>query len=163
MRWGHWISSKAAQVALTFFIFVSCIFILGFVADPIISAYVDPVGWVANDVFGDGDDYSSLRYNRAFVEEHRRMDALDSGGWVEHFGKGFASLGVLGFLKMLWGLGPIQWLNVRSGGLFGGSTRRMGNTGRDRVSQLNWFVLAVGVCTFLFVREGSFLPFMRRR
>ena len=37
LTWGAWISSTASQIALTLLIFVLAMFVLGFVADPILS------------------------------------------------------------------------------------------------------------------------------
>lgn len=152
VKWGRWISSKVAQLMLTVAIFLSAVFLLGFIADPIISAYTDPVGSIMDGIFGE-DDYSP-RFDTRFNDRRWEHELGEKSGWVEHFLKGFASLGVLGFLKMLWGLSPLNWLNLRGGGIFSGGRVRMGNTGRARAANVSWLVLLIGVCTFLFVSAG---------
>ena len=145
MRWGRWISSKATQIGLTLVILLLAIFLLGFVADPIINLYVDPVNTIAsaplqgtkNPKWGD-TGYSS-----------RYLD--DDATWGEHFVKGFASLGVLGFVKMFFSLSPWYWLNWRGSGFNFGRGARTGTTGRDRATNISWIVLIVGVCAFLYV------------
>ena len=47
LTWGSWISSTSAQVGLTVGIFLAAMFALGFVADPIINLYLDPVSTIA--------------------------------------------------------------------------------------------------------------------
>jgi len=63
--------------------------------------------------------------------------------WYEHFAKGFASMGVLGFLKVLVA-NPFSYFR------FGGSGRGR-NTARDRVEQVSWVIIVFGVGTFLAV------------
>lgn len=137
MQWGRWISSSATQVALTVLIFVTALFFLGFVADPIINFYSDP--WA---IFSSRPLENLRSRNFALADE-------DAYTWPEHFAKGLASLGVLGFLQYLLTLSPWHWLrwNVRSGGI--GSGR--GTTGRDRVQNISWIVIAIGVVVFLWV------------
>ena len=138
---------------LTIVIFFGAVFLLGFVADPIINTYVDPVGTIASIPYAE----EGPRYDRRHWDTRRRQWEQDEqGGWSEHFLKGFASLGVLGFLKMLWASGPIHWLRMGGGGWGGGS--RVGSTGRDRVANISWIVLVVGVCTFLFVSLTTIQP-----
>lgn len=63
--------------------------------------------------------------------------------WAEHFFKGFAGLGVVGFLKVIIA-SPFNYFR------FGG--RRRGRmTGRDRAEQVSWIVIAIGVATVLGV------------
>ncbi|KAF2089775.1 hypothetical protein K490DRAFT_5556, partial [Saccharata proteae CBS 121410] len=133
MNWGRIISSTAAQLVLTVSIFLMVTFMLGFVADPIINLYLDPLGTVVP--FAAEDDYA---YSRA-------ADELDDG-WLFHFLKGFAGLGILSFAKFLL-TNPLRWMNFRIGG---GGTVRTGNTGRDRLSNISWVVVAIGVATFLY-------------
>ena len=142
MQWGRWISSGAMQVALTILIFITALFFLGFVADPIINFYSDP--WA---IFSSRPLEKLRSRNFALLDE-------DVYTWPEHFAKGLASLGVLGFLQYLLTLSPWHWLrwNVRSGGI--GSGR--GNTGRDRVQNISWIVIAIGVVVFLWVSNGKY-------
>ncbi|PNS15662.1 hypothetical protein CAC42_4114 [Sphaceloma murrayae] len=133
MNWAHWIGSTAAQVVLTITIFVLATFLLGYVADPIINAYLDPIS-VVSYPFEDQDQYH-------YYEE-------ESGTWLEHFVKGFASLGLLGFIKFFFTLSPWQWFNIRGNAMMGGG--RAGATGRDRMQQISWFAVIVGIVTVLF-------------
>lgn len=136
LTWSAWISSTAAQVGLTLFIFFAAMFILGFVADPIINLYLDPVTTIATA----GGPTGSLVYDE------------DVTGWTEHFVKGLASLGLLGFAKFLLTLSPWHWFNMRGTGVYvGGSGGRAGGgTGRDRLAQLSWITILVGIATFLY-------------
>lgn len=79
--------------------------------------------------------------------EHVPFVEDDESGWVEHFAKGFASLGLLGFVKVIFTLGPWNWFNIRQ--FLGGG--RAANTGRDRMANVTWVVIVLGVCTFLYV------------
>ncbi|KAK3706391.1 hypothetical protein LTR37_012769 [Vermiconidia calcicola] len=135
LSYGRWISSTAAQVGLTVLIFVIAMFALGFVADPIINIYLDPVNTIANA----GGPTGSL----IFEEE--------AAGWTEHFVKGLASLGLLGFAKFLLTLSPWHWFNMRGTGVYmGGSGARAGTTGRDRLNQLSWITIVIGICTVVY-------------
>lgn len=147
MRWGRWISSKATQIGLTLVIFLIAIFLLGFVADPIINLYVDPLNTIASAPLPSQKNpkWDDVRYED------------DDSTWGEHFVKGFASLGVLGFVKMFFSLSPWHWLNWRGSGLSFGSGGRAGTTGRDRAANISWVVLIVGVCTFLYVSSLSLI------
>jgi hypothetical protein len=71
--------------------------------------------------------------------------------WYEHFAKGFASMGVLGFLKVLLA-SPFSYFRLGGGG--------RGRTGRDRVEQVSWIIIIVGVGTFLAVSSLSILLHM---
>lgn len=121
---GRFIGSIATQITLTALILILFVFVLGFVADPIISLYVDPWGFLSP--FSRSDHY--------YFEDDEPCT------WYEHFAKGFASMGVLGFLKALLA-SPISFFR-----LGGGRTR---NTGRDRYEQVSWMIILIGVGTFL--------------
>ena len=63
--------------------------------------------------------------------------------------KGLTSLGLLGFIKVIFFLGPSSWWNLRNSGLLGsGGGRPGGGSGRDRLGQLGWIVVLVGVLNF---------------
>lgn len=112
------------------------VFALGFVADPIINLYLDPVGTIASPLSTNPyDDYDYYEYEEA--------------GWLEHFFKGFASLGLVGCIKVVFAMGPWHWLSFRN--IVGGGGARNATTGRDRVANISWALVAVGVITFLFV------------
>jgi hypothetical protein len=125
----------AAQITLTALILVVIIFILGFVADPIIGLYVDPWSYMP------WSSWSKPSYGYYFEDD-------EPSTWYEHFAKGFASMGVLGFLKVLLA-SPFSYFRFGGGG---GRAR----TGRDRVEQVSWIIILVGVGTFLAVS----LPFL---
>lgn len=126
MGWANWIASRSAQITLTLLILLFAVFLLGFVADPIINLYLDPLG--AFSMFSSAPAY--------YYED----DAPHT--WAEHFFKGFAGLGVVGFLKVLLA-SPFNYFR------FGGTRRRGRVTGRDRAEQVSWIVIAIGVATVL--------------
>ncbi|KAH0543897.1 hypothetical protein FGG08_001798 [Glutinoglossum americanum] len=113
-------------------------FLLGFVADPIINLYLDPYTTVSSVPL------SKLGAKSEPVAEY------EPASWLEHFLKGLASLGLLSFMKVLWMLGPSGWWNLRSSGLIGGGGRAAGGTGRDRLASISWIVVLIGVGTFLW-------------
>jgi len=134
MAWGSVISSTVSQVGLTLAICLILVFLLGFIADPIINLYLDPLATISS---------VGLTTPSIVIEQ-------EPGLWVEHFAKGFASLSLLGFAKFLIGLSPLQWLNVRGSSVIMGRSS-MGGTGRDRLHQISWFTLGVGTITVLWV------------
>jgi len=107
-------------------IFIACSFALGYVADPIINLYLDP--------------YDTLAHGSQSL-----LPADEPVTWTEHFIKGFASLGLVGFAKFLLTLSPWQMYNMRTS-VGGGRT-----TGRDRMAQISWIAVAVGIFTFIWV------------
>ncbi|KAJ4297872.1 hypothetical protein N0V90_005771 [Kalmusia sp. IMI 367209] len=113
------------------------IFLLGFVADPIINMYVDP--------------WSYLMPWR--TSEYYYYDDDEPVTWYEHFAKGFASMGVLGFLKALLA-SPLQLFRIRGG--------RGRTTARDRYEQVSWIVILIGVGTFLFAVYRGVRAWSRR-
>lgn len=140
MQWGRWISSTTTQIILTVSIFFFALFFMGFVADPIINLYVDPYSFLTTaplSKFGE-------RMEPIFTDDNIPT-------WTEHFIKGLASLGLLGFVKVLFALSPWQWWNLRSSGIMNGGGGRSGNTGRDRLANISWIVVLIGVGTFLWV------------
>jgi hypothetical protein len=110
---------------LTLLIFLVSIFLLGFVADPIINMYLDPVDTIATR----GGPTGSLIYED------------EPASWIEHWLKGMSALGLLGFAKFMFTLSPFY---IRTPSL-GRNT-----TGRDRLQQLGWIALLIGISTFLF-------------
>ena len=144
MAWGRAISSKATQIFLTIFILFFAMFALGFVADPIINLYLDPYSTLAS---------GSLSKVTTKIELILSDD--DEPTWTEHFLKGLASLGLLSFIKVLLALSPWQWWNLRSSGIMSGGSRA-GANGRDRMANISWIVVLIGVGTFLWVRVSCF-------
>ncbi|GAB1215590.1 hypothetical protein ATERTT37_004781 [Aspergillus terreus] len=131
LKWAHWIGSTLAQLALTVVILICTVFLLGFVADPILNYYLDPVGAIYSDI----------------LEPDPVLPADETSSWVEHFAKGLASLGVLSFIKAMFALSPWNFFNTRSSVVFGNGR----TTGRNRVASISWIVILVGVVTFLWV------------
>jgi len=109
------------------------IFVFGFIADPIINLYLDPYDTITSLPTGGPD---AIHFED------------DEGSWVEHFIKGLASLGLLGFVKVFFAMSPWHWWNLRQTGIIGGGRAR-GGTGRDRMENISWTVVIIGVVTFL--------------
>ncbi|KAJ5577499.1 Zinc finger RING-CH-type [Penicillium hispanicum] len=121
LTWARWISSAATQILLTFAILLLTIFLLGFIADPIIDLYLGPL----DDIYDELDD--------------------EEASWLEHLLKGLAALGFVSFFRAIFAFSPLHW-NMR-----GSSVVTSGrSTGRNRVASLNWLVIMVGIGTFLW-------------
>ncbi|KAI9791413.1 MAG: hypothetical protein M1816_003981 [Peltula sp. TS41687] len=146
MRWASWISSTGTQITLTLTILCLAMFLLGFIADPIINLYLDPYNTISSSV-----PLSRYKYNR-HGDPIIREDEYDSSttSWTEHFLKGLASLGLLSFIKVLVAMSPWQWWNLRNSGLMSGSGGRVGGSGRDRLASISWVVVLIGVGTFIW-------------
>lgn len=136
MKWSRYISSRLMQIVITLAIMLFTIFVFGFVADPIINLYLDPLDTITSIPSG---GIPAIQFED------------EGGSWIEHFVKGLASLGLLGFVKVFFALGPFQWFNIRHNGLLGGHRRRGG--GRDRLEDISWTVVIIGVVTFLAVSD----------
>lgn len=112
---------------------IAAVYLLGFVSEPIINTYLDP---------------PSLILNRPPLPTPGFRSAAGAlpevATWTEHMLRGVASLGLLGFLKVIYLLGPSSWWNLRNSGIGSG----MGRTGRDRAAQISWIVVAIGVVNF---------------
>lgn len=148
MRWSKWISSTVTQVLLTIFILFSTVFVLGFVADPIINLYFDPVGTLT---FSSGDQIPVA----VFAKD-------EDATWAEHILKGLASLGLLGFVKVIFAMSPWQWWNLRNSGIIGGGVRNGRATGRDRLESISWHLVAIGIATFLWAVWKAVRAWSRR-
>lgn len=138
MKWGHWISSAFTQLCLTLTILFVTIFVMGFVADPIINLYLDPFDTIVSmpSMGGRGPTLHIVD--------------TEANTWTEHLLKGLASLGMLGFVKIFFAMSPWHWWNVRQTGLFGGGGVRAG-TGRNRLQNISWTLVIIGVGAFLVV------------
>ncbi|KAF4265823.1 hypothetical protein LV164_003286 [Aspergillus fumigatus] len=112
----------------------STVFLLGFIADPIINLYVDPVETIVYKEFWEPSTASG------------GLPTETGPSWVEHFVKGLASLGLLSFIKAMLALSPWQWWNLRSSGVV--SSGR--TTGRSRAASISWIVILIGVGSFLW-------------
>ncbi|OOF94887.1 hypothetical protein ASPCADRAFT_208545 [Aspergillus carbonarius ITEM 5010] len=131
LQWAHWISSPLTQLGLTLIVLMFTIFLLGFVADPIINLYVDPTDPIIRSDLWDTRPVTST------LPEDKRTS------WTEHFVKGLASLGFLSFVKAIFALSSWHGLTLRGTGMLGGGR----NTGRNRVA---WLVIIIGVGSFLW-------------
>ncbi|KAI0885307.1 uncharacterized protein GGS22DRAFT_142111 [Annulohypoxylon maeteangense] len=137
MTWAQRIRSPIVALTLTMLILVITIFLLGFIADPILNLWIDPVGTIAESV------------TSGHVGLEDDVDVLGDSGWFIHFLKGLFSLGLLGFVKAFLVMSPWQWWNLRTSGIIGGGGRRAG-TGRDRMENINLVLVIIGVITFLY-------------
>jgi hypothetical protein len=130
ISWGRFIGSVGAQITLTVTIFLFSMFILGFIADPIIDFCLDPYGFLF--------PFFGTHSTPIYVNE-------DDSTWLAHFTKGFASLGMISFVKVMFA-SPVRVL-FRGTGL-GGTGRA---TGRDRITGITWVVILAGAATFVYV------------
>jgi hypothetical protein len=140
MRWSRWISSRFLQVFLTIAILFVTVFMFGFIADPIINLYLDPYETIISIPSGGSPSLLS--------ELH--LDDEDAT-WAEHFLKGLASLGLMGFAKALFTMSPFRWWSFRTNLGGGGGRRGRATTGRDRLEDISWSLVFIGVVTFLYV------------
>lgn len=122
---------------------------MGFVADPIINLYVDPLSIISSNPLSK----VTTKLDPIFTDD-------DVPTWTEHFVKGLASLGLLGFVKVIFALSPWHWMNVRSSGIM--RTTQTGNTGRDRLANVSWIVVVIGVGTFLWAVYKGVRAWSRR-
>ncbi|KAI0601894.1 hypothetical protein F4775DRAFT_539717, partial [Biscogniauxia sp. FL1348] len=136
LTWAQRVRSPLLTLALTVAILFITVFLLGFIADPILGLWLDPVGTIAETVISSNDD------------EFDYQDEAD--GWVEHFLKGIFSLGLLGFVKAFLAMSPWQWWNLRTSGIVGGGGARRAGTGRQRMENINLTLVLIGVVTFLY-------------
>ncbi|KAK2047431.1 hypothetical protein LZ31DRAFT_551259 [Colletotrichum somersetense] len=142
LSWAHRLQSTFAQILLTILIFVVSVFILGFIADPILNIWSDPIGTIADVAANVLEDIEAIQEPAPEILE-------EPGTWLEHFLKGFLSLGLLGFLKSILFMTPWQWWQLRSSGILGTPGRR-GGTGRARVENMNMALVFMGAVTFMW-------------
>ena len=135
MRWSRAITSTLTQIIITLAIMLTTIFVFGFIADPIINLYLDPYETITSLPTGG---------------THAIQFEDEESTWLEHFLKGMASLGLLGFVKVIFAMSPWHWWNLRNSGLLGGGRGRPAN-GRDRMENISWTVVIIGIVTFLAV------------
>ncbi|RAL08572.1 uncharacterized protein BO97DRAFT_376307 [Aspergillus homomorphus CBS 101889] len=137
LRWARWISSTVMQLALTLAILLFTVFLLGFIADPILNIFVDPVDPIVPPEI----------FNARSVKPMANILADDrKASWTEHYLKGVASLGLLSCIKSVFALSPWHGLTLRPSRFLGGSSSGR-NTGRNRVG---WLIIVIGVGTFLW-------------
>ncbi len=134
LGWARLLENPAAHFTITAMASLFLVFIFGYVADPIINLYIDP--------------YSATSTSRLWTPI-KVSDIGEDSSWLQHFYKGLASLGVLSFARVLFMANPWHWYNLRNSGLAHGTTRP-GATGQERVANISWVVLVIGVMTFLY-------------
>ena len=134
LGWARLLENPAAHFAITATVAFVLVFIFGYIADPIINLYIDP--------------YSATSTSRLWTPI-KVSDVGEESSWLQHFYKGLASLGVLSFAREIFMANPWRWYNLRNSGLAHGTTRP-GATGQERVANISWVVLVIGVMTFLY-------------
>lgn len=132
----RWLGNRLFSGFLTIQVMIIIMFLLGFVADPIINLYVDP--------------YDTIVGNEPYWSEVDVVTRTNTvSGWSLHFTKGLISMGLVGFLKTAF-LNPFNFLNIRGTGFV--STRRNGSatTGRDRAVNVSWIAVAIGITSAFY-------------
>lgn len=127
------LSSKWAQAGLTVSILIVSIFLLGFMADPLLNLWVDPVGTISETVTSVVTDIEALQ----------EPDWEPPTTWSEHFVKGFFSLGLVGIFKSMLAVSPWHWWNLRN------MTGRRQEGGRARVENISLLFVIIGAFTAL--------------
>ncbi|KAJ3518245.1 hypothetical protein NM208_g14588 [Fusarium decemcellulare] len=137
LHWSSTLSSKWAQIGLTFVFCILSIFVLGFIADPLFDLWSDPIGTIGETVTSVVTD----------IEAMRTPLPQEPTSWIEHFIKGFFSLGIVGLFKTMVSVNPFHWWQLRNSGIAGGGRRQ--GTGRNRVENINLIFVLIGAFTFL--------------
>lgn len=137
LSWGAWVSSTTVRVGLTLLVLVLAVFLLGFVADPVMR-YLNPASLMSDYVFG-FDDFEELE---VWIPDGQ------PNTWSWHFVRGFFALGVAGVFKtvLLWR--PMNIIRIGGGGRRRGGG---GGGGRDRVENIQLAMVLIGVVVFLRV------------
>src|SRR5271170_4881110 len=137
LKLQKFLASRGSALVFTFLLLIIMIFILGFVADPILNLYIDPYDTLAtNDYWHTVDELNDFKKGKF-------------SSWSLHFMKGLVSVGVVGFMKTL-ALNPWNWWNWRNTGLIGGR-RRTSNAGRDNAVNISWAAVAIGVASAIYL------------
>ena len=156
LSWGRVVSNKLTRAILTLLLFALTLFVLGFVADPLMDLWVDPSG-VILDTFLDLGEFDAD--DDFFHQVHEVLhdsgdgvmgDIVEPASWLEHFLKGFFSLGIVGVVKTFLVVSPFTWFNLRGAGL-GRGHRRAAGGGRGRFDNMSWIFIFIGAFTFLGV------------
>lgn len=132
-----YLGSKPVSGALTVLVMILVMFLLGFIADPILNIYTDPY----DTLMRQEDLWERVEVNQAKV---------NGSGWGQHFIKGLISMGVLSFFRSMV-LNPFHWINLRNTGFFGGRSSGRSTTGRDRALNVSWVMVAFGVVTAFYL------------
>ncbi|KAK5661482.1 hypothetical protein OQA88_11386 [Cercophora sp. LCS_1] len=132
LSYARVVTYAGIRIALTLGFFLLATFLLGFIGDTFIGLWVDPFGTFWDAVYEGSEGHL----------EWRGEDEPSS--WSYHFLRGLVSFGVLGLAKTFYLSG---WRVLYYGG--GGAARRRG-TGRNRLEAVNWTLVFIGACTFLY-------------
>ncbi|CAG8976183.1 hypothetical protein HYALB_00009496 [Hymenoscyphus albidus] len=150
MLWGNFIKGKAIQLSIVALIMTGLICAMGFFASPVINQWLEPRD--LEKLIG-SDSSSQVK---ALTGTPVEQNLAESSSLVLHFIKGFASLGVLGFLRAIMWLSPFPWFNLRADALAGGRQRRVRNSTTFQlylVLVAGWF--AILQPTYVFVRDRT--------
>jgi len=132
----RYLSSKVSSGVLTVVVMLVIMFLLGFVADPIINLFVDP--------------YETLMGNEYYWQTVDVNDSHDRlPNWAQHFLKGLVSMGLVGFLKTTL-LNPFHSFNFRNTGLVTGRVSGRLTIGRDRVVNISWIAILIGIASAFY-------------
>lgn len=162
LSWGRLVSNKLTRALLTLLVFVLTLFVLGFVADPLMDLWVDPSGMIMDTFLElsdfDTDDDLLGGFHDVLGGGGGGVggvaDIVGVSGWWEHFIKGFFSLGIVGVVKTFFIVSPFTWFNLRGVGL-GRGRRRAAGGGRGRYESMSWIFILVGAFTFLGVSSNE--------
>jgi hypothetical protein len=139
MKWATWVGSKATAVALTIVVFCLAVFLLGFLADPIMNLYLDFWGTI----------FMPWTWFEPAVYLGERGSMLSSVWWIVHLTKGFTGLALLGAAKASMSMGALNWFGVRTlNGVRVGGRRQ-----RDNRAEIGLVMLVVGISTALYVSQ----------
>lgn len=142
MTWANRIRSPVLAFLLAILLVVFTIFLLGFVADPILDLWLNRFGPVVEGIGVFDTD----------LEDELPLPNIDEEGWLFHFLKGTFSLGLFGAVKAIFAMSPWQWWNYRASGILGGNgRRRRAGTGRERLENINTYLILIGVATVFWV------------
>ena len=148
--WAKIIDNWLAHILLAILLAFLIVYLFGFIADPIINLYLDPVETIRNS------DYFAPN-----VDPLAAYLGKKNSFWVQHFAKGLSSLGVLSCINVFLTMSPIHWWNFRTSNIFRGSGRPT-TTGRERVANISLTVIAIGIISFLYYLWKSIKVFTER-
>lgn len=138
LKFTKLLKNKLSVTVFTALFMMLVIFVLGFIADPIINLYLDPYDTIrGREPLWSGIEIHSVKSGRM-------------SWWGQHFAKGTVSMGLVGFVKSFM-LNPLNWLNLRYNTVWGGGSGRTARTGRDRTADISWLAVIIGIGTaFVF-------------
>ncbi|KAK6504900.1 hypothetical protein TWF481_006834 [Arthrobotrys musiformis] len=143
------VGSTVLVALITALILLITVYILGFVADPIINLYINP--WYAVEGGNLSFTINGFTVYGPAVHNSPRSPPVPRAavgvGIVEHMARGLSALGLIGFGKVL--IFSHHWIRY----IFGGPGVRRGD-GRDRMGQLSWIIIIWGVINFLIFVWG---------